>query len=101
GIRDFHVTGVQTCALPICPWGGWRVAGADPDPLTGFHRACESLGVDRGTIGLELGYGQRIAMSQDDFKLLNQKLSGATFVDAGTDRKRVVQGRSGESAGGV
>src|SRR5690606_41074004 len=21
GIRDFHVTGVQTCALPICPHG--------------------------------------------------------------------------------
>src|SRR5690606_98587 len=20
GIRDFHVTGVQTCALPICAW---------------------------------------------------------------------------------
>src|SRR5690625_7611118 len=20
GIRDGHVTGVQTCALPICPW---------------------------------------------------------------------------------
>src|SRR5690606_40554549 len=20
GIRDFHVTGVQTCALPICSW---------------------------------------------------------------------------------
>src|SRR5690606_39747066 len=20
GIRDFHVTGVQTCALPICEW---------------------------------------------------------------------------------
>src|SRR5690606_40085656 len=20
GIRDFHVTGVQTCALPICPF---------------------------------------------------------------------------------
>src|SRR5690606_39436962 len=27
GIRDFHVTGVQTCALPIC--GGWRGA-AEP-----------------------------------------------------------------------
>src|SRR5690606_39773067 len=22
GIRDFHVTGVQTCALPICALGG-------------------------------------------------------------------------------
>src|SRR5690606_40708004 len=24
GIRDFHVTGVQTCALPICPPPRWR-----------------------------------------------------------------------------
>src|SRR5690606_41045827 len=24
--RDFHVTGVQTCALPICPTGRLRLA---------------------------------------------------------------------------
>src|SRR5690606_41205443 len=24
GIRDFHVTGVQTCALPISLFRGWR-----------------------------------------------------------------------------
>src|SRR5690606_41092852 len=30
GIRDFHVTGVQTCALPICnlAWACRRAAGA-------------------------------------------------------------------------
>src|SRR5690606_40678860 len=28
GIRDFHVTGVQTCALPIFTW-----AGASPNEL--------------------------------------------------------------------
>src|SRR5690606_40669429 len=27
GIRDFHVTGVQTCALPIFTDDGWRVEG--------------------------------------------------------------------------
>src|SRR5215475_15755462 len=25
GIRDFHVTGVQTCALPILSWQNWRL----------------------------------------------------------------------------
>src|SRR5690606_40999761 len=30
GIRDFHVTGVQTCALPIC--------GKDRPPSSRFHR---------------------------------------------------------------
>jgi len=39
--------------------------------------------VDRGKIGLELGYGQRIAMSQEDYDDLRKRLSGATFVDAG------------------
>src|SRR5690606_40477472 len=27
GIRDFHVTGVQTCALPICAQVGSQVTG--------------------------------------------------------------------------
>src|SRR5436309_15675563 len=32
GIRDFHVTGVQTCALPICqPHDGLRGAPAELD----------------------------------------------------------------------
>src|SRR5690606_40924318 len=32
GIRDFHVTGVQTCALPICPaWGLVHPAALDAD----------------------------------------------------------------------
>src|SRR5207302_8205849 len=26
GIRDFHVTGVQTCALPICPFAAGHAA---------------------------------------------------------------------------
>src|SRR5690606_40869694 len=28
GIRAFHVTGVQTCALPICVLRWWRVLAA-------------------------------------------------------------------------
>ncbi len=67
----------------VRPWGGWRVQDADPDPLTGFYEACINVGADQGTIALEMGYGQRIAMSQDDFKTLTGRLSSATFVDAG------------------
>src|SRR5690606_39989847 len=37
GIRDFHVTGVQTCALPISPPGSWR---ADPSPATCSSANC-------------------------------------------------------------
>src|SRR5690606_39554017 len=49
GIRGFHVTGVQTCALPISilPWlsrtardlGLWLVAGTLPLPPEGAPRA--------------------------------------------------------------
>src|SRR5690606_39837861 len=30
GIRDFHVTGVQTCALPICEVAAIAAASDDP-----------------------------------------------------------------------
>src|SRR5256885_3570346 len=38
GIRDYKVTGVQTCALPICPRlriRGRAVGGGAPDPRRG------------------------------------------------------------------
>lgn len=68
----------------VRPWGGWRRTDAVPDPITAFHNACKELGVAQGTIGLELGYGQRIAMSQEDFNDLRGKLRDATLVDAST-----------------
>src|SRR5690606_11086882 len=38
GIRAFHVTGVQTCALPICngspPSCRWRPPGSAPDHIS-------------------------------------------------------------------
>src|SRR5690606_41091829 len=53
GIRDFHVTGVQTCALPICPrvsagmrWAKMAAIGAVAMPPnatrnTDFHSTWE------------------------------------------------------------
>src|SRR6266700_1894439 len=37
GIRDFHVTGVQTCALPICRDLRAQLSSA-PSPITFFAR---------------------------------------------------------------
>ena len=65
------------------PWGGWRRKDAAPDPITAFTNACKELGVERGVIGLELGYGHRMGMSQEDFQALTASISGAKCQDAG------------------
>src|SRR5690606_39774270 len=50
GIRDFHVTGVQTCALPICPvLSQVRITGLGEGPqlnLTVDRDKAAALGVD-------------------------------------------------------
>src|SRR5690606_41068429 len=58
GIRDFHVTGVQTCALPICVTGNCNSAcpnrtalasrfgvrfSADAPALSPVRRACNTI----------------------------------------------------------
>src|SRR5690606_39860810 len=43
GIRDFHVTGVQTCALPIC-----RGAAPDVAPVTELARSMAWSELDGG-----------------------------------------------------
>src|SRR5690606_39677279 len=62
GIRDFHVTGVQTCALPISmktpgsrflPWLGTRsqlgfVSGAPSSSAMESIRACRRCGEVKG-----------------------------------------------------
>src|SRR6266511_5214285 len=61
GIRDFHVTGVQTCALPISGWqsgsaggeqGGQRAAGGGVcrPVVTRSRRAVSGLGAARSRL---------------------------------------------------
>ena len=76
---SFHTSWIDE----VRPWGGWRHKDAAPDPITGIVDACRELGVIGGTIGLELGYGQRIGMSQEDFDKLKVGLSNTKFVDVG------------------
>ena len=66
------------------PWGGWRDPDAPRDPIAAFGTALEELGIGpQATVGLELGYGQRIGMSQEDFGSLQRTLGGRAQVDAG------------------
>jgi len=63
-------------------WGGVRVAGVPADPIVAITRAISDLALDAGRIGLELGYGTRVAMSQADFGALRAGLPNVTAVDA-------------------
>jgi Xaa-Pro aminopeptidase len=66
------------------PWGGWRRPDAPRDPIVGIATAVAELGIGAGsTLGLELGYGQRLGMSQSDFSGLQERLTGVNLTDGG------------------
>ncbi|MBW7959561.1 MAG: aminopeptidase P family protein [Candidatus Promineofilum sp.] len=67
----------------ISAYGGWRRTDVAPDPLTAFLNACRTACGDKGVLGIELGYGTRVGMTQEDFKGLEAKLKGYELVDAG------------------
>ncbi len=63
------------------PWGGWRVPGAAADPVDAIQQSIADLGLTRSVIGMELGYGHRVGMSQDDYNGLVSGLPKIRFVD--------------------
>lgn len=67
-----------------CAYGGFRRKDVAPDANTAFYNACRLACGEKGVIGLELGYGYRIGMCQEDFKDLQSRLAGYSMVDAGT-----------------
>src|SRR5207253_6964097 len=69
-IRDGHVTGVQTCALPICHTT-WRIGGparylALPADTEDVVRALE-LAQERGLPWLVLGLGSNVLVKDGGF----------------------------------
>src|SRR5690606_41080018 len=89
GIRDFHVTGVQTCALPISQQlYAMPAAGGEPRQLTGFA-------LDVGSYRLSPD-GSRVAFSADTFADCAADLA---CTKKKLDRKSVVEGKSGGGGG--
>jgi Xaa-Pro dipeptidase len=62
-------------------WGGFKRSGIPRDPVVAIAETIRDLGVHSGRLGLELGYGTRIAMSQADYVQLAGLLDGAELVD--------------------
>ncbi len=77
----FNVSRETSWIEDVRPWGGWKRPDAAPDPITGILDACADLDLLQGTIALELGYGQRVGMSQEDFGRLVAGLDKAAVVD--------------------
>src|SRR5918999_1497323 len=48
-------------------WGGFKRRGIPTDPVSAIADAIKGLGLGSGRLGLELGYGTRMAMSQADY----------------------------------
>src|SRR5690606_36902993 len=75
GIRDFHVTGVQTCALPILAVRAGGAAAARTDLV---HAAGGVAGATMGRISLERGIARSFAAAS----AARRADGGADAVDA-------------------
>ncbi len=51
-------------------------------PVKGIVEILKELGMDKGNVGCELGYEQRMDMAYNDFEAVKAQLPDAAFVDA-------------------
>ena len=77
-----HVAHASSWIERVKFWGGgtWY-AGIPKDPIDAIVEATNELKLGQGRLGLELGYGQRLAMPQSDFEALKSALPHANFRD--------------------
>src|SRR5690606_39642835 len=93
GIRDFHVTGVQTCALPICGALRWFRHDSDtPSPHEVWHIEFRRGGVS-GHVGTTAASeaassGATAAAIRDEIDLLDRAQIGRASC-----RERAEMGR--------
>lgn len=67
----------------ITSWiGSPTIYPAQEPPVPHIVGALRERGLDRGRIGVELGFGQRLGMNQDQFYQLVHELPDVQFVDA-------------------
>src|SRR5690606_40767626 len=92
GIRDFHVTGVQTCALPISPTGakmGRRLFSKE-------RRAKKSDGtiLARAAVGKSIKNVVALNIYQ-----INEDRGQKAMIEPAEDRKSVVEGNRVDHGG--
>ncbi|MFQ5794667.1 MAG: M24 family metallopeptidase [Candidatus Bipolaricaulia bacterium] len=62
-------------------WGGTRFPDVPRDPIDAIVAAIVDLSLNRARVGMELGYGQRLAMPQNDYEALKRALPALEIVD--------------------
>lgn len=77
----YDVQDASSWVEEVRPWGGWRRKDAIPDPVVVIANACKEAGLGAGRIGLEIGVGQRMAMTRSEVDQLQTLLPGASFED--------------------
>src|SRR5690606_39747788 len=94
GIRDFHVTGVQTCALPICLCvGGLRLLGG----AAGGFGGLDLLRAD-GVLGGVRGVGVLVGSADGAGGVVLEEIGRASCRES-VDREVVVEARRGRKGG--
>src|SRR5690606_39756579 len=77
GIRDFHVTGVQTCALPIYIGGGEPTVRSDFWELVDYATS-HHVGVKFSTNGVRITPEIAARLAKSDYVDVQISLDGAT-----------------------
>src|SRR5690606_40769683 len=97
GIRDFHVTGVQTCALPISMTAMYALGiGSNIMSLGGIAIAIGAM-VDASIVMVENAH-KRLEQAGPDADRRAVLIAAAQEVG---DRKSVVEGERGGGGGGA
>src|SRR5690606_39304800 len=90
-IRDFHVTGVQTCALPICPLETpWETRKS----VTEFARFFDSVMLYSSLPVLSVCPSTRIRVLGYSLKIFARSVRVCLDFSLMEDRKSVVSGES-------
>src|SRR5690606_41265562 len=97
GIRDFHVTGVQTCALPICGHSGWVAARQQRSDAAGSVAPAVRRG-EGGSLAVFWQLRDR-GTGPAAHRRTNRPAAGRSGAVAPEDRKSVVEGKSVEGGG--
>src|SRR5690606_40592852 len=96
--RDFHVTGVQTCALPILlpAVASLVVAGIGGWMAFRYYEHTRLQATRRQLARLGIGELSSLLSDPDSARSARQDTEQVPGVATGQDRKSVVEGRGGE-----